>query len=64
MVVRQKGSVHITGLVPGPADETDWVNLDLFRERTKELTPVITGYLYSLEDRAKVFQHMISSKVQ
>ena len=54
-MVRQRGSFQFPGLVPGPADETDWLNLDLIRERTKELIPVITGYLYSLEDRAKVF---------
>lgn len=41
------------GLVPGPADETEWTNLDLFREQAKELIPVTTTYLYSPQDRAK-----------
>ena len=45
---------QIPGLVPGPADESEWTNLDLFREQAKELIPVTTTYLYSPQDRAKV----------
>ena len=47
-------NLPIPGLVPETADETEWMNLDLIREQTKELNSVITTYLYSLEDRAKV----------
>ena len=47
-------NLSIPGLVPGPADETEWMNLDMIREQTQEIQGQITGYLYSLEDRAKV----------
>ena len=53
-MVKHLRNLPISGLVPGTADETEWMNLDLIREQTKELNSIITTYLYSLQDRARV----------
>ena len=54
VVVQRSCNFQIPGLIPGPADESEWTNLDLLREQAKELIPVTTTYLYSPQDRAKV----------